>query len=957
MPLVSPSWPPLLDALAEAVSRPRDPGERPWVLCPSPWMARWLEQALAARLGVVAGLRWATPAEWLDAVLPAHRPGEFGRAALAWRVRGALKVGGPGLDGLHAALRQATPVNRQWLCEGWAARLDLDDRFRPEAVRGWLAAPEATVRHDAHAMLLRAVHDAGERPRSVRVVDWRPAPDEVPLAVWAAELAPIQQEALARAATVGPAPVHLVWAPPPAAPHADTRLVLGAGPRDLMIRLRTELAGLFAAQPDLRPGDVRVLTPDPDGLCPWFEAVFGDPAPGEPTLPVRVGDRAPASANPVAAALLALLDLVGGRCTASALMDLLSRSAVLARFGFVADELPQVERWLGASGVCFGVDAADRVAAGLPDDARNTWRFGLDRLLLGCALPDEDGRLFGGVLPYDDVEGRVTAGVGRLADFAETVFTARAAWAIAAEGPAWRARLRTAAEALLSRRAVDDEQWQAALAPVNALAEAAGAGPLTAAEVAVRLRAAWAARSPGRGAMAGALELAALRADAVVPAPVIVLLGLEAARFPRSNPEHPGADVETRRADAARARARDHRALAEACAAAGRVLLVALDAEGPDGEPAAPSPLLRSVIPDVFETMGDFISGRASIHAGRGAEAGRGAGEKARSGAWAEAAALSGAPFVSAPLPPAPEPTLRLDQLARFLADPLGGFLRRLGVHAASEQLSLRDEPPLMLNGLERWQVADELFARRLQGQALEVAEAALRAAGGLPPGNAGELELNDAAQHAHAVATMVEDTRPPEAPLPALVVDLPLGAVRLVGRVGDRYRAGLLRAQSGKLRAKHLLKAWIEHLAALAMGETGDTVLIGRADTREGWPTRVRLGAPARPAAALLETLVSLYVAGQRAPLPLFPESSLAFVQASPDGRPLGPRDQQSVLRRWGWDAERVSDLEHLVGFGCPLFPERFQAVGALALPVDRLPEAARAIWGPLVAARVGGR
>jgi exonuclease V gamma subunit len=105
------------------------------------------------------------------------------------------------------------------------------------------------------------------------------------------------------------------------------------------------------------------------------------------------------------------------------------------------------------------------------------------------------------------------------------------------------------------------------------------------------------------------------------------------------------------------------------------------------------------------------------------------------------------------------------------------------------------------------------------------------------------------------------------------------------------------------------------------------------------------------------LEALVGLYLAGQRAPLPLFPESSLVFAQASPDGRPMGPRERQSVLRRWGWDAERVPDLVRLVGQGCPLFPEEFQAVGALALPAERLPEAARAIWGPLLAARVGGR
>ncbi|MDZ7829487.1 MAG: hypothetical protein U5K33_08380 [Halofilum sp. (in: g-proteobacteria)] len=42
-------------------------------------------------------------------------------------------------------------------------------------------------------------------------------------------------------------------------------------------------------------------------------------------------------------------------------------------------------RWIAAAGVRWGLDAETRRAAGAGDWAQNTWRFGLDRLLLGLA--------------------------------------------------------------------------------------------------------------------------------------------------------------------------------------------------------------------------------------------------------------------------------------------------------------------------------------------------------------------------------------------------------------------------------------------------------------------------------------------------------------------------------------------------------------------------------------------
>lgn len=60
------------------------------------------------------------------------------------------------------------------------------------------------------------------------------------------------------------------------------------------------------------------------------------------------------------------------------------------RFGLDEPGVQQIQAWLEAAGVRWGLDASHRLAWGVPAGAvglaQNTWDFGLRRLLLGYAL-------------------------------------------------------------------------------------------------------------------------------------------------------------------------------------------------------------------------------------------------------------------------------------------------------------------------------------------------------------------------------------------------------------------------------------------------------------------------------------------------------------------------------------------------------------------------------------------
>ncbi|NIP24888.1 MAG: exodeoxyribonuclease V subunit gamma, partial [Gammaproteobacteria bacterium] len=58
-----------------------------------------------------------------------------------------------------------------------------------------------------------------------------------------------------------------------------------------------------------------------------------------------------------------------------------------------------------------------------PPFRENTWRAGLDRLLLGYAMPGYEQFLFEDILPYDHIEGDSIRLLGSLLDFTAKLFS------------------------------------------------------------------------------------------------------------------------------------------------------------------------------------------------------------------------------------------------------------------------------------------------------------------------------------------------------------------------------------------------------------------------------------------------------------------------------------------------------------------------------------------------------
>ncbi|MGH2945176.1 MAG: exodeoxyribonuclease V subunit gamma, partial [Solirubrobacteraceae bacterium] len=181
--------------------------------------------------------------------------------------------------------------------------------------------------------------------------------------------------------------------------------------------VRDAILHLLQEDPALEPRDMIVMCPDIETFAPLIQATFG--APEEDDLRVRLADRSLRQTNPVLGVVGRLIDLAEQRLTASQVLDLAGREPVRRRFGLDDEELTRMQDWVAAGGIRWGLDAAHRAPFKLDALTTGTWRAGLDRVLLGVTMTEEAQRLFGGVLPLDDVGSGAIDLAGRFAELVD----------------------------------------------------------------------------------------------------------------------------------------------------------------------------------------------------------------------------------------------------------------------------------------------------------------------------------------------------------------------------------------------------------------------------------------------------------------------------------------------------------------------------------------------------------
>lgn len=667
--------------------------------------------------------------------------------------------------------------------------------------------------------------------------------------------------------------------------------------------LRDQLLAMLDHSRELNPADIAVLTPNIAFYSPYIEAVFGITE-SAIRLPYAIADRAPAAEQGIEQTFLQLLDLPTSRFEAEWVLDFLEQPFLRDRFGLGEGDLPAIHRAARETGIRWGKDADHRASLGLPAESRHTWREGLQRLLLGYALPKrvtQDGiPLFEEILPFDDVEGSVAQTLGRFAEFVETLIGFSEKLKARLPLRAWIVMLADMLENLFMPGSEEEESSRQSLRDaLDQLGEIAELSDFTA-PVDLAVVKQWLtdqlSTASGGGFLTGGVTFCAMVPMRSLPFKVICLLGLNDDAFPRR--QHPkGFDLiarHPRRGDRSR-RLDDRYLFLETILSARNILYISYVGRNIRDNGVLPPSVLVADLLDVVRSGfvmadgGDCLDHILTVHPLQAFNPAYFRGDPQLPGfskLWLEAAKRlvkpgePAIPFFADSLPePEDQPiVVNLDGLAYFFSNPARYLLRnRIGIVLAAGAEGFDNREPFSLDYFDqeplRMMALSEMHKEYPPHTALRLAAAE----GVLPHGRYGQAvfakEQAIAKKAAPAILPLLDipkfEAMPVRFESAGVLLDTVLSGVTAQGLIEWRLQA---------ISPRDLFKLWIKHLVMCLLQPPGvacHSRLVGDKKT-------FAFG-PVENAAAELAKLLHHYRRGLCRPLPFFVKSAWKYAEVEP--------------------------------------------------------------------------
>ena len=662
--------------------------------------------------------------------------------------------------------------------------------------------------------------------------------------------------------------------------------------------LHDNLLAMFEDDPDLMPKDIIVMTPDIETYAPYVQAVFAAQIDEALRIPFSIADQCPRRESRIVEGFLALLDLSGSRFGAAQIVRLLEFPGIKERFGLVDYDLKIIERWVRDTSIRWGIDKDSRLRAGLPGYAENTWRAGLERLLLGYAMPGENRHLFEGILPYDNIEGAEAQILGRLLEFLDRLFE----WAETLDTPKRLGEWQTALLALIENFFKPDENTERDLqilrhflSGLSDREAVSGFDQDIGPEVVGRyLTSLLEQNNYGANFLTGGITFCALLPMRSIPFKVICLVGVNNDAFPREYQpfnfdliaKYPKTGDRSRRND-------DKYLFLESIISARHKLYISYVGQSiQDNSRIPPSVLVSELLDSIensFESSDKNILERiVRVHKLQPFSPAYFQGDGGLfSYSLENLLACAGAgqkkvprPFISQALSLSAEETqewqqLDLDSLCLFFSHPTKFFLqRRLGI-ILEDTVPLSDEREnFNLNPLERYLIDQNLLKGCFSGVTIADFEPVQKALGQLPHGNVGDYHYREMSIEVEKFFEKIDGFAGAASQNP-IDVDFEIAGFHLRGRLSLLAETGHVQFRYARRRARDLLKSWVYHLvwchAAPAGGRRTSFLICKDSTVRFDWlPDSQRI----------LEDLLNLFRRGLMRPIHFFPDSSFEYAE-----------------------------------------------------------------------------
>jgi exodeoxyribonuclease V gamma subunit len=634
------------------------------------------------------------------------------------------------------------------------------------------------------------------------------------------------------------------------------------------------------------------MTPDIEAYAPYIHAVFDSQTDPSLRIPYSVADQSPRTESRIIEGFLALFDISGGRFGAVQVLSLLEYPGMKERFDLQETDMQLIERWVADTQIRWGIDGDSRLEEGLSGLPDNTWQAGLQRLILGYAMPGGQHHMFDGILPYDNIEGGDAQTLGHFINFVERLI----AWSKKISQPrtlrGWQVTLAAVVDRFFKPDDHQERQLQVLRNLLDNLADIENTADfhddIQPAVIKSYLKSRLDQNSYGSGFLTGGVTFCAMLPMRSIPFKIIGLIGMNHDAYPRDfqplnfdlMARHPQPGDRSRRND-------DQYLFLESILSARKTLYISYVGQSIQDNSTLPPSVLVSELLDTIEKgfVGpDHCSPLEKIFTRHRLQAFSSWYFRSGTGLFSysidnmiagRAEKKDPPPFCETRIPPAPEEAaqwqkLDLDSLGRFFSNPARFFIQsRLGIFLEDHGSTLEDRENFVLTALEKYLVEQNLLNARLSGSDLVDFKPVQKALGQLPHGHVGDFTYNQMSNAVEDFVSKIERFTGTASKKP-LDIDLHLAGFDLKGRVSDITESGWVNIRYARKSVRNILSSWIYHLVmchAAPPDYPRTSFLICK-------DSAIEFG-PVPESEPVIANLLKLFRSGLEAPVHFFPETS----------------------------------------------------------------------------------
>ena len=666
---------------------------------------------------------------------------------------------------------------------------------------------------------------------------------------------------------------------------------------------------------DIVPNDIVVMAPDIERYSPFIAAVFDEvmiKKEGLPLLPYTIADQSFKTASRYISAFIDLLDALTGRMEADIVIELLDYDEIATVFAISKQDVAIYQDWVSRANVRWGKDTKHREQFTQKESNAFTWQYAIERFLMGYAVPENTG-IIDDILPFDCVEGMAAQRLGNFIMFLKTLFSFHTIAGQKHSISAWANIL----EQLISSLLVNSDAVSNDIVFVQSLIQqlvATSAKLQITDEIDFIVIKDWintylAEQRVSTNFLRKGITFCQFLPMRSIPFQVVCLLGMNDGQFPRID-ERLSFDIlknKEKQPRCVRSKRNDDRYLfLESMLSAQKKLFISYEGQSPvDLSLKQPSIVVAELMDyieqgftrnDTGQSISDFIVTNHHLHRFNSNYFNNDSKKYSYSKlSYHESKACYGSKHkyqLFAQTPVVAEQMTRhitVEDFISFFKNPARYFIKNvLGISLAENVNDIASDEPFSINGLERYQLTNELCQRLINGGDSYGYKVLLQKQGKLPDGDLGDIIFEDAQSQ---VMDFVEKVRR------KLTCDAEQHELHYTSASNDLVITGNPYLYAGQqiyyryatIKPDDRLHALLWHLfvCATQSDECNDavtTILIGRDKDKYKELTYQHIAK--EKSINYLEQLVSIFMQGQSTILPFFPKTSYEYYNSTTDGK-----------------------------------------------------------------------